>query len=55
MLNTYSSLNAVELNYNDVIEPEINLKQFRLGKNWNVISICTSYAKMRQHGNQEIG
>ena len=29
-----------------VIESEINQKQFRPGKHWNIISIFTRYAKM---------
>ena len=39
VLNTYWNLYTVKLNYNLVIEPEINQKQFRPGNHWNIISI----------------
>ena len=39
VLSTCWNLYAVELNYNLVSEPEINQKQFRPGKHWNIISI----------------
>ena len=47
---------ALKLNYKFVVEPEINQKQFRPGKHWSIISICTSYANcVNMHGNQPIG
>ena len=54
MPNTYSSLYTVELNYNLVIETEMNEKRF-VRETWEYFFNCTSYAKMCLHGNEAIG